>query len=181
MRAFFRAPDVRGIVFTRNATEAINLVAYSFARPRLQAGDEVLISAMEHHSNIVPWQLACEATGARLVVAPDRRSRRARPRRIRARLLAPRTRIAAVTHMSNALGTISPRSRSSGWRTRAASRCCSTDRQAAYHLPVDLSALGCDFYAITGHKLYGPTGIGVLYGPPGAARADAARSSAAAT
>jgi cysteine desulfurase/selenocysteine lyase len=165
VRAFLHAPDVRGIVFTRNATEAINLVAYAFARPRLTAGDEVLISAMEHHSNIVPWQLACEAAGARLVVAPiDDRGELVLEEF--ARLIGPRTRIAAVTHMSNALGTVTPALELVRIAHAHGVPVLLDGSQAAYHMPVDVSALGCDFYAVTGHKLYGPTGIGALWGRP---------------
>jgi len=163
VRAFFNAGSVREIVFTRNATEGINLVAQSFARPLLRPGDEVLISAMEHHSNIVPWQMACEATGAKLSVAPiddrgdlilDELERR----------LTPRTRLLAVTHMSNALGTITP-ARDIVRMAHAHGVPVLIDAsQAAYHMRLDVQALGCDFLVATGHKLYGPTGIGVLYG-----------------
>jgi len=163
VRAFFNAGSVREIVFTRNATEGINLVAQSFARPLLRPGDEVLISAMEHHSNIVPWQMACEATGATLSVAPiddrgdlilDELERR----------LTPRTRLLAVTHMSNALGTITP-ARDIVRMAHAHGVPVLIDAsQAAYHMRLDVQALGCDFLVATGHKLYGPTGIGVLYG-----------------
>ena len=163
VRAFFNAASVREIVFTRNATEGINLVAHSFARPRLQPGDEVLISAMEHHSNIVPWQLACEATGATLVVAPidDRGDLIMEEFE---RRLTPRTRLAAITHMSNALGTITP-VRDIVRLARARGVPVLLDAsQAAYHMRLDMQALDCDFLVATGHKLYGPTGIGVLYG-----------------
>ena len=162
VRAFFNAGHSREIVFTRNATESINLVAYAFAKPRLQAGDEVLISAMEHHSNIVPWQLACEATGARLRVAPiDDRGELILEEF--ERLLGPRTRIAAITHMSNALGTVNPAAEIVRLAHGRGVPVLLDGSQAAFHLRVDVQALGCDFYAATGHKLYGPTGIGVLY------------------
>ncbi len=163
IRAYFNAASVREIVYTRNATEGINLVAFTFARARLGPGDEVLISAMEHHSNIVPWQLVCEATGARLSVAPiddqgelileefDRR-------------LTPRTRIAAVTHMSNALGTVTPVAQLVRMAHARGVPILIDASQAAYHMRVDVQALDCDFLVATGHKLYGPTGIGVLYG-----------------
>ena len=163
VRAFFNAASVREIVFTRNATEGINLVAQSFARPLLAPGDEVLISAMEHHSNIVPWQLVCEATGARLAVAPidDRGDVMLEELE---RRLTPRTRILAITHMSNALGTITP-AREIVRMARAHGVPVLLDAsQAAYHMRLDVEALGCDFLVATGHKLYGPTGIGVLYG-----------------
>jgi cysteine desulfurase / selenocysteine lyase len=163
VRLFFNAAGTREIVFTRNATEGINLVAQSFARPRLRPGDEVVISAMEHHSNIVPWQLVCEATGATLRVAPiDDRGELILE--TFAGLLGPRTRIASLTHMSNALGTVTP----VGDIVRIAHErgvpVLLDGSQAAYHMKVDVRAIGCDFYAATGHKLYGPTGIGVLYG-----------------
>jgi cysteine desulfurase / selenocysteine lyase len=163
VRAFFNAGHSREIVFTRNATESINLVAHAFAKPRLKTGDEVLISAMEHHSNIVPWQLVCEATGATLRVAPidDRGDLILEEFE---RLLGPRTRIAAITHMSNALGTVNPVAEIVRLARARGVAVLLDGSQAAYHMRVDVQALGCDFYAATGHKLYGPTGIGVLYG-----------------
>jgi cysteine desulfurase/selenocysteine lyase len=163
VRAYVNAGSDREIVFTRNATESINLVAQSFVRPRLQPGDEVLISAMEHHSNIVPWQLVCEERGARLSVAPIDDSGELRLDELERRL-NERTRIVAVTHMSNALGTINPVERIAGLAHARGIAVLVDGSQAAYHLPVDVRALGVDFYAATGHKLYGPTGIGVLYG-----------------
>ena len=163
VRTFFNASSVREIVFTRNATEGINLVAQSFARPLLKPGDEVLVSAMEHHSNIVPWQLACEATGARLAVAPidDRGELMLEELQ---RQLNPRTRLLAITHMSNALGTITPVREIVRLAHAAGVPVLVDASQAAYHLRVDVQELGCDFLVATGHKLYGPTGIGVLYG-----------------
>jgi cysteine desulfurase/selenocysteine lyase len=163
VRAFFNAASSREIVFTRNATEGINLVAQSFARPLLTPGDEVLISAMEHHSNIVPWQLVCAATGAKLAVAPidDRGDLILEELE---RRLTPRTRLLAVTHMSNALGTITP-VREIVRMAHAKNVPVLIDAsQAAYHMRVDVQQIGCDFLVATGHKLYGPTGIGVLYG-----------------
>ncbi len=163
VRAFFNAGHSREIIFTRNATESINLVAYAFARPRLKSGDEVLISAMEHHSNIVPWQLVCEAAGATLRVAPiDDRGELILEEF--ERLLGPRTRIAAITHMSNALGTVNPVAEIVRLAHGRGVPVLLDGSQAAYHMRVDVQALGCDFYAATGHKLYGPTGMGVLYG-----------------
>jgi cysteine desulfurase/selenocysteine lyase len=163
VRAFFNAGHSHEIVFTRNATESINLVAYAFAKPRLKPGDEVLISAMEHHSNIVPWQLVCEAAGATLRVAPiDDRGELILEEF--ERLLGPRTCIAAITHMSNALGTVNPVAEIVRLAHGHGVPVLLDGSQAAFHMPVDVQALGCDFYAATGHKLYGPTGIGVLFG-----------------
>ena len=163
VRAFFNAASSREIVFTRNATEGINLVAQSFARPLLAAGDEVLISAMEHHSNIVPWQLVCAAAGAKLSVAPidDRGDLILEELE---RRLTPRTRILAVTHMSNALGTITPVHEIVRMAHAKNVPVLIDASQAAYHMRVDVQQIGCDFLVATGHKLYGPTGIGVLYG-----------------
>ena len=163
IRAYFNAGSVREIVYTRNATEGINLVAFTFAKSRLGPGDEVLISAMEHHSNIVPWQLVCEATGATLTVAPiDDRGDLI----LEAfdRLLTPRTKMAAVTHMSNALGTVTPAREIVRLAHAKGVPILIDASQAAYHMRVDVQALDCDFLVATGHKLYGPTGIGVLYG-----------------
>jgi cysteine desulfurase/selenocysteine lyase len=163
VRAFFNAASDREIVFTRNATESINLVAQAFARPLLQPGDEVLISAMEHHSNIVPWQLVCAERGARLRVAPidDRGELLLDDFE---RLLSERTRLVAIAHMSNALGTVNPVAEIVRLAHARGIAVLVDGSQAAYHMPVDVQALGVDFYAATGHKLYGPTGIGVLYG-----------------
>jgi cysteine desulfurase/selenocysteine lyase len=163
VRSFFNAADRREIVFTRNATEGINLVAHAYARPRLTPGDEVLISAMEHHSNIVPWQLACSATGASLVVAPITDAGELDLDAFE-RLVGDRTRIVAITHMSNALGTITPAAEIVRIAHAKGVPVLLDGSQAAYHLRVDLQALDADFYVATGHKLYGPTGIGVLYG-----------------
>ena len=163
VRRFFNAASDREIIFTRNATESINLVAQSYARPKLQAGDEVLISAMEHHSNIVPWQIACAERGAHLRVAPiDDRGELLLDEF--EQLLGERTRIVAVTHMSNALGTVNPVAEIVRLAHARNIPVLVDGSQAAYHLPVDVQALGADFYVATGHKLYGPTGIGVLYG-----------------
>jgi cysteine desulfurase / selenocysteine lyase len=162
VRAFFNAASIEEIVFTRNATEGINLVAATFGRETVGAGDEVLITAMEHHSNIVPWQMLCERAGARLVVAPiDDRGDLVMEEF--ARRIGPRTRLAAVAHMSNALGTINPVAEIVRLARAAGVPVLVDGSQAAYHMAVDVRALGCDFYVATGHKLYGPTGIGVLY------------------
>jgi cysteine desulfurase/selenocysteine lyase len=163
VRAFLNAESTREIVFTRNATEGINLVAHSFARPRLKAGDEVLISALEHHSNIVPWQLACEATGATLRVAPIDDAGELILEEFE-RLLTPRTRIVAITHMSNAIGTVPPAAEIVRLAHARGIPVLLDASQAAYHMRVDVRALECDFLVATGHKMYGPTGIGILYG-----------------
>jgi len=151
------------IIFTGGATEAINLAAQSFGRANLRAGDEILISALEHHSNIVPWQMLAEQTGARLRVAPidDRGEIILEGFE---RLLSARTRLVAVAHVSNALGTVNPVEQITRLAHASGARVLVDGAQAAPHLKVDVRALGCDFYAFSGHKLYGPTGIGVLYG-----------------
>jgi cysteine desulfurase/selenocysteine lyase len=163
VRAFVNASSVAEIVFTRNATESINLVARAWGDANVGAGDEVLITTMEHHSNIVPWQLLCERRGAALKVIPiDDQGDLVMEEFDR--LLSPRTKIVAVTHLSNALGTINPVAEITT-RAKAAGAAVLIDgSQAAYHMAVDVRALGADFYVFTGHKLYGPTGMGVLYG-----------------
>jgi cysteine desulfurase / selenocysteine lyase len=163
IRAYFNASSVREVVFTRNATEGINLVAYAFVRPMLTEGDEVLISAMEHHSNIVPWQIVCEERGARLRVAPID-DRGALIVEELTRLIGPRTKIVSIAHMSNALGTVNPVTDIVALAHARGVAVLIDGSQAAYHMPVDVQAIGCDFYVATGHKLYGPTGIGVLLG-----------------
>ena len=163
IRAYFNAGSVQEIVYTRNSTEGINLVAHVFGAARVRSGDEVLITAMEHHSNIVPWQMLCERSGARLRVAPIDDRGELRLDEFEA-LLGPRTRIVAVAHMSNALGTINPVADITAIAHAAGAAVLLDGSQAAYHMPVDVRALDCDFYVATGHKLYGPTGIGVLYG-----------------
>jgi len=151
------------IIFVRGATEAINLVAQSYGRSRLQAGDELIVSTMEHHSNIVPWQMVCQQTGAILRVAPINDKGELQMDAFDA-LLNERTRLVAVTHVSNSLGTINP-VRDIIERAHARNVPVLVDgAQAIAHRPVDVRALDCDFYAFSGHKLYGPTGIGVLYG-----------------
>ncbi len=151
------------IVFTRNSTESINLVAQSYGRRNLGPGDEVLITHMEHHSNIVPWQLLCEQVGARLRVAPidDRGTLQLDELE---RLIGPRTRLVSVVHLSNSLGTINPVQQIVEMAHARGVPVLIDGSQAVYHMPVDVQALDCDFYVCTGHKLYGPTGIGVLYG-----------------
>jgi cysteine desulfurase/selenocysteine lyase len=161
-RRFVNAASVAEIVFVRGTTEAINLVAQSFGRPRLAAGDEIVVTRLEHHSNIVPWQLVAAQTGARLRVVPID-GRGVVDFEAYLGLLGPRTRIVALAHVSNALGTVLP---IDGFIAAARERGIATvvdGAQAVPHLPVDVRALGCDFYAFSAHKMYGPTGIGVLY------------------
>jgi len=153
----------REVIFTRGTTEAINLVAQCYGRSFLQAGDEVLVTAMEHHSNLVPWQLVCEQVGARLRAAPLTPSGEIDLDGFRA-LLGDRTRFVAVVHMSNALGTINPVKQLIGWAHERGIPVLLDGAQSAPHLTVDVQNLDCDFFAFSGHKLYGPTGIGVLYG-----------------
>ncbi|MGH9481707.1 MAG: cysteine desulfurase [Terriglobales bacterium] len=162
-RRFLNASSDREIVFVRGATEAVNLVAQSFARSQLRPGDEVLITGLEHHSNIVPWQLACQAAGARLQVAPIN-DRGEVELEAFARRLSSRTRIAAFAHISNALGTVNPVAEMIALARQAGAATLIDGAQAAPHHRIDVRALDCDFYAISGHKMYGPTGIGVLYG-----------------
>lgn len=150
------------IVFTRGTTEAINLVAQSFARSLLRQNDEILITELEHHSNIVPWQMLAEQTGARLAVAPINDRGEIVLGELK-RLLSPRTRLIAVAHVSNALGTVNPVEEICRMAREGGIPVLVDGAQAAPHMPVDVRALGCDFYAFSGHKVYGPTGIGVLY------------------
>jgi cysteine desulfurase / selenocysteine lyase len=159
---FVHATAPEEVVFVRGATEAINLVANSFVRPRLKPGDEVLVTEMEHHSNIVPWQLACEATGAHLKVVPINDAGELRFDEF-LHLLGPRTRFVAVGHVSNALGTVNPVKRIADAARGMGVPVLVDGAQAVPHNPVDVQALGCDFYVFSGHKMYGPTGIGCLW------------------
>ena len=163
VRQFLGAADVKEVIFVRGTTEAINLVAHSFGRPRVRAGDEILITAMEHHSNIVPWQILCEQTGAQLRVAPINDDGELLLDEFE-KLLSPRTRLVAVSHVSNALGTVNPVAQIIEMAHRRKVPVLVDGAQAAPHLPVNVRELDCDFYAFSGHKLFGPTGIGVLYG-----------------
>src|SRR5215813_7193562 len=163
VRAFINASRHEEIIFTRNATEAINLVAYTFARERIKAGDEIVLSIMEHHSNIVPWHFLRERQGAVIKYAPVDDDGNFLIEEFE-KLLTPRTRMVAITHMSNMLGTVVP-VKEVVRRAHARGIPVLIDgAQGAVHLDVDVQDIGCDFYAFTGHKLYGPTGIGVLYG-----------------
>lgn len=161
--AFLGAGDAREIVFTRGTTEALNLVAASFGRLHVGAGDEVLVSEMEHHANIVPWQMLCSAVGATLRVAPVD-DRGVLHRDAFATALSRRTKIVALAHVSNAIGTLNPVAELTALAHAVGAFVVVDGAQAVAHLPVDVRAIGCDFYACSGHKLYGPTGIGVLYG-----------------
>ncbi len=163
VRAFVNAGSTREVVFTRNATESINLVARTWGDANVAAGDEIVITAMEHHSNIVPWQQLCARTGAVLRVAPIDDHGELRLEEF-ARLLTPRTRLVAVVHVSNALGTVNPVDEIVTLAHRVGARVLVDGSQAVAHMAVDVRALGADFYVFTGHKVYGPTGIGVLYG-----------------
>ena len=159
---FINAPSRDEVIFTSGTTQAINTVAYSHALPRLQAGDEILVTTMEHHANIVPWQLAAARTGARVIAAPITQSGEQIVEEFVKRL-TPNVKLAGIVHVSNVLGTINP--------VREIARACRArgipllvdGSQAAPHLAIDVQALGCDFYAFTGHKLFAPTGTGVLW------------------
>lgn len=160
---FVNASDSREVIFTRGTTESINLVAQTYGRKNVGAGDEVLVTAMEHHSNIVPWQLLCEEKGARLRVGPID-DRGALLIEEFGKLLGPRTKLVALPHVSNALGTVNPVAELVGMAHRWNAPVLVDGAQAAPHIQIDVQALGCDFYAFSGHKVYGPTGIGILYG-----------------
>jgi cysteine desulfurase/selenocysteine lyase len=163
VREFLNAAEDREILFVRGTTEGINLVAQSYGRTALRAGDEIVISGMEHHSNIVPWQMLCEATGAVLRVIPITDAGEVELEAYE-KLLNARTRLVAVVHISNVLGTINPVKQMIAMARRWNARVLVDGAQAAPHLPVDVRDLDCDFYAFSGHKLLGPTGIGILYG-----------------
>jgi cysteine desulfurase/selenocysteine lyase len=163
VRRFINARSSKEIIFTRGTTEGINLVAQSYARPRFKPGDEILITGLEHHANIVPWQMVCEQTGCTLKVAPiDRRGELVFDEF--QKLLSPRTKLVAVAHVSNALGTVLPVKRIIDAAHAQGAVVLVDGAQAVPHSLVDVRALGCDFYVFSSHKIYGPTGIGVLYG-----------------
>jgi cysteine desulfurase / selenocysteine lyase len=160
---FLNASDRREIVFTKGCTEGINLVAQSWGRTNLKPGDEVLVTWMEHHSNIVPWQMVCAQTGAVLKVAPINDAGELDLPAYE-RMVGPRTKLVAITHVSNALGSVVPATRVIEVAHGRGVPVLLDGAQAVAHLPVDVRALDCDFYAFSGHKIFGPTGIGVLYG-----------------
>jgi selenocysteine lyase/cysteine desulfurase len=162
-RRFLNAPSVEETIFVRGTTEGINLVAQCYARPRLREGDEILITELEHHSNIVPWQMVALATGAKLVVAPVNDAGEVTEDAFSSKL-STRTKMVSFAHVSNALGTILPAKRFVQLAKSVGAAVCIDGAQAAPHAAVDVQDLGCDFYAFSGHKVYGPTGIGVLYG-----------------
>jgi len=162
VRRFLNAHSTREIIFVRGTTEGINLVAQAYARPRLSAGDEILITALEHHANIVPWQLVCEQTGCALKVAPINRRGEVELEGF-LKLLGPRTKLVAFAHVSNALGTILPVKQMIEAAHAEGAVVLIDGAQAVPHSRVDVRALGADFYCFSGHKMYAPTGIGVLY------------------
>ena len=163
VQRFLHAADAKEIIFVRGSTEGINLVAQTYGRQNVGAGDEVIITAMEHHSGIVPWQMLCDEKNAHLKVIPINDEGELLMDEYE-KLLSPRTKIVSVVHMSNALGTINPVKQIIDLAHRQGVPVLIDGAQAIYHTPVDVQALDCDFYVFSGHKLYGPTGIGVLYG-----------------
>ena len=163
VRAFLNAESVDEIVFTKSTTEAINTVAYGWGMPNIGAGDEIVISIMEHHSNIVPWHFIRERQGARLVWVPVDDDGALHVEEFEKRL-TDRTKLVAITHMSNVLGTVTPVKEIVRIAHERGIPVLVDGSQAAVHLPVDVRDIGCDFYVVTGHKLYGPSGIGALYG-----------------
>lgn len=163
VKRFLNAADDRELIFVRQTTEGINLVAQTYGRKHIQAGDEIIISTIEHHSNIVPWQMLCEEKGAILRVIPINDHGELLLEEYE-KLLTPRTKFVAVTHVSNALGTINPVRQISDMAHRCGVPVLLDGAQGVPHMPVDVRALDCDFYVFSGHKLFGPTGIGILYG-----------------
>jgi cysteine desulfurase/selenocysteine lyase len=163
VRGFIHADCMHEVVFTSGTTASINLVAQSYARPLLKKGDEILITHMEHHSNIVPWQIVCEQTGAILKVVPISDKGELELDRF-AELLSEKTKLVSVAHVSNALGTVNPIKTIIDMAHAKGVPVLVDGAQAIPHIPVDVHELDCDFYAFSGHKIYGPTGIGVLYG-----------------
>jgi cysteine desulfurase/selenocysteine lyase len=162
-RRFINSADTREIVFVRGATEGINLVAQTWGRANIRRGDDIVVSTMEHHSNIVPWQILCEEKGANLRVAPVNDAGELLFDEFE-KLLGPKTKLVAMAHVSNALGTVNPVREIVEAARRCNARVLFDGAQAVPHMAVDVCALDCDFYVFSGHKVYGPTGIGVLYG-----------------
>lgn len=160
---YLNAADDSEIIFTRGATESVNLVAHSFVEPQVEAGDEILITHMEHHANIVPWQLLCERTGAVLKVAPVTDDGELDLEAFKS-LLGPKTKLAAFVHVSNAIGTVNPVAEMIAAAQAQGIPTLVDAAQSIQHMTVDLQALGCDFLVLSGHKMFAPTGIGVLYG-----------------
>ncbi|MCK4763978.1 MAG: cysteine desulfurase [Candidatus Aminicenantes bacterium] len=163
IRSFINAAHSREIIFVRGATEGINLVAHTFGKRFVKAGDEILISAMEHHSNIVPWQMMCEERGAHLKVIPMNK-RGELELNAYEDMLTSKTRLVAVVHVSNALGTVNPIEKMIAAAHGKGIPVLVDGAQSIPHMPIDVQALDCDFFVFSGHKMYGPTGIGVLYG-----------------
>jgi cysteine desulfurase/selenocysteine lyase len=163
VRRFVNAADAKEIVFVRGTTEGINLIAQTWGRVNVRAGDDIVLTEMEHHSNIVPWQILCEQTGATLRVAPISDSGELRLHELE-RLLTERTRLVALAHVSNVLGTVNPVADVVRIAKARGITVLVDGAQAVAHLPVDVQALGCDFYVFSGHKMFGPTGVGILYG-----------------
>jgi cysteine desulfurase / selenocysteine lyase len=163
VRRFLNAPSAQDIVFTRGTTEAINLVAQSWGRRHLREGDEIVITWLEHHSNIVPWQMLAQQTGAKVKVAPVDETGQVRLDEYE-RLFTPRTRLVSFTHVSNALGTVTPAREMTAIAHRYGAKVLVDGAQAVSHMRVDVQSLDCDFYVLSGHKVFAPTGIGALYG-----------------
>src|SRR5690606_14521626 len=162
-RHFINAVSAEEIIFTRGVTESINLIAATYGKAFVKEGDEIVISTLEHHSNIVPWQLVCEATGARLRVVPVSRTGEL-DLKVFEQTLSPRTRLVAVNHASNSLGTINPVKEIIRLAHDAGAVVLIDGAQAGAHLEIDVQDLDCDFYCLSSHKMYGPTGAGILYG-----------------
>jgi len=163
VRQFINASDDREIIFTRNTTEGINLVAHSYGRQNIGPGDDIIVSNMEHHSNIVPWQMLCEEKGANLRVVPIDDAGELLVDEYE-NMLSSRTKLVSITHVSNALGTILPAAQIARMAHAHGAPILFDGAQAVPHMPVDVQELDCDFYVFSGHKLFGPTGIGILYG-----------------